>query len=289
LDSDQPPLYSPNGARIVFASKQAVSGAVNGTASSSYNLFVMNANGSGLLALTQNTSAGLDSLGAAWAPDSSKIYFYSLQNLATVSGGSWNQAANANNNIWSINPDGTGLTALTTQNGAGLDSTEPNPSSDNLTIVFTSKMLISGVGANSTNIWAMHKDGTSQAYLTDATVAGYDSKNPVFSPDGSTIAYASEQDGAPCFNIWTMKSNGSNQANLTGQNTAGLDSINPSWEPDSLMIAFQSKMKISGSTPNSWNIWAMTSTGGSQLALTQNTNAGLDSVLFPNNAVWYQQ
>jgi Tol biopolymer transport system component len=289
------PVYSPDGTKIVFASKTALTGAANGTASASNNIWIMNSDGSGLTALTKNgTVSGGDSVSPVWSLDQSKIYFASKQGLTTTTS-SWNATANNCYNIWYMTPSASSMVALTSQTTTGYDSTEPAASSDDVTVAFTSKAPTTAP-VSSSNIWTVHNDGTQLTYLTDNTSASLDSKNPVFSPDGSEIAFASKTAVAGgwngttsnSFNIWKMKVDGSNQVALTTSTAANLDSVYPSWEPDNLYIVFQSLMKIGATTPTSNNIWVMKEDGTSPTALTQNTNAGLDSYIGTSPNVWYQ-
>jgi Tol biopolymer transport system component len=287
LSSDYPPSYSPSGTQIVFASKTAISGLSNGTAAGSYNIWIMNTDGTGKLALTQNTNANLTSINPVFSPNGTEIYFQSK----TATSGAWNGTATNSYNIWKVAPTGGTITHLTSNTAVNLDSTEPHVSPDSSTIVFTSKAKISGVTANSTNIWKVNNDGTGLGSMTSNTSANFNSENPSFSPDGSEIVYAS-QVGVPgassSYNIWKMKYDGSNQIYLTTNTASGLDSVAPSYSPDNLSIAFQSKMKIGGTTVNSNNIWMMNQDGTNQTPLTTNTNSGLDSLLGITN-VWYQQ
>jgi TolB protein len=61
---------------------------------------------------------------------------------------------------------------------------------------------------------------------------------PVWSPDGTQIAFSSNRDGLGA-NIWVMNADGSNPVQLTGLTDAGT-SYNPAWSSDGKKIAFAS-------------------------------------------------
>lgn len=64
--------FSPNGNQISFYSKSDLTGAWNGVKTDSYNLWVVNADGTGLRPLTKNSNTNLDTNGApqySWAKE----------------------------------------------------------------------------------------------------------------------------------------------------------------------------------------------------------------------------
>jgi Tol biopolymer transport system component len=286
LNADDPPVLSPDGTMIAFASKAAINGSNNGTASSSYNIFVVSASGGTPTALTQNTNASLDSRGPVWSPDGTMIYFYSK----TALNGTWNGTANANTNIWRVNANGTGMIALTSDNNASLPSQTPAISPDGTALCYVSKEKIGVTTPSSFNIWKMNYDGTAKGYLTSNTAASLDSLNCKWSSDGADIVFQSKMKvagvTASSYNIWTMSSSGLNQVALTTNTAASLDSQMPSYSPDDTHIVFYSLQNVNSVSSGSNNIWIMKSDGTSQTAITQNVNGGLDSILGPFN-VWY--
>src|SRR5262249_36678555 len=75
------PQWSPDGSTHVFVSPRKLDGTdapgVNGT----YNIWRVNADGTGLTPLTNTTAEGADSLSPRWSPDGSKVVFTSLRKL----------------------------------------------------------------------------------------------------------------------------------------------------------------------------------------------------------------
>ena len=69
--------------------------------------------------------------------------------------------------------------------------------------------------------------------------------NPVFSPDGRSIAFETNRDGD--YEIYVMESDGSNQRNLTNF-PSGNDQV-PAISPDGLRVVFQSDRS------GSWDIF----------------------------------
>ena len=78
----------------------------------------------------------------------------------------------------------------------------------------------------------MDSDGSNRTRLTDGQSEAF---SPVWSPDGSKIAFVSDRDGS--LDIWVMDSDGSNPVNLTQHEAKDRS---PAWSPDGQWIAFAS-------------------------------------------------
>src|SRR5262249_30220106 len=63
-------------------------------------------------------------------------------------------------------------------------------------------------------------------------------ENPAWSPDGSQIAYDSDDGEAGNLDVWVMSSNGSGQKRVIS--SPALDAV-PDWSPDSKQIVFASE------------------------------------------------
>mgnify|MGYP000945213270 CR=1 FL=1 len=81
----------------------------------------------------------------------------------------------------------------------------------------------------------MNADGSDVHQLTDSP--RFD-ENPVWSPDGSLIAFQTECDGN--FEIYVMSTDGSNQHPLAAHRA---DELWPSWGPAALHISATNQLK----------------------------------------------
>ena len=69
---------------------------------------------------------------------------------------------------------------------------------------------MSKTGDGPWQIWVMDNDGSNRTQLTKGQA---DNTSPIWSPDGSTIAFVSQRDGNK--EIYVMNSDGTEQRNLT--------------------------------------------------------------------------
>jgi Tol biopolymer transport system component len=184
-DSDDEPAWSPDGSMITFVSSR----------DGDSEIYVMGADGSGQTNISNNPPSGSNAtgidVGPVWSPDGSKIAFVSLRS--------------GNNEIYVMNPDGSGVVNLT---NSARDEHDPTWSPDGSHIAY-----VVGWGDDA-DIWTMRSDGTEQTNVTNDAVLQWD---PVWSPDGSMIAFRMF-DG-----IWTIAPDGSGLSELI-------------WIPDVLAI-----------------------------------------------------
>lgn len=110
--------------------------------------------------------------------------------------------------------------------GLNLPEDHPSFSPNNRQIVFTSNRM----EHNNWDVHVMNVNGSDVKRLTGT--AGLDTE-PVFSPDGTKIAFATERSGN--LDIAVMDANGSNVKVLT---TNKDDEIEPAWRPDGNEIVF---------------------------------------------------
>ena len=138
-----------------------------------------------------------------------RILFHSDRDLQGQPRGPGMQSSQSQRpfDLFTINPDGTDLVKLTEAQRLDLwVSLAAERSPDG------SKLLFMSFHANgfSDDIVLLNPDGSVQAKLTDNK---WRDSNPVWSPDGSKIAFVSHRDGGS--DIFVMDADGTNQVNLT--------------------------------------------------------------------------
>lgn len=128
-----------------------------------------------------------------------------------------------------------------------------------------------------TDVYAMDVDGGNLVRLTDSP--GWDG-TPRWSPDGTTIVFASERLGAPA--IFVMDADGTNVVSLTDGSSP---SLMPAWSPDGSQIAFVStqtyQIQMQGGRQEvdaGFELWVMDADGTNHVRVTGNPD---DQSLYP--------
>ena len=196
------PAWSPYGSKIAFIRLDA----------QSFDLFMMDVDGSDVIQLANTSGAG--ELAPAWSPDSTKIA-YDFTDNATRTGDIW---------VGDVTDPGfprKALFLLQTFNSS--NESRPSFSPDGTNILFESTL---GVDLE---IWVAAATGFNPVQLTSNDVIDEDA---AWSPDGTKILFVSTRDGtgdaAAEKEIYIMDADGSNVIRLT-TNTA-IDS-SPRWAP----------------------------------------------------------
>ena len=272
------PTWSPDGTQIAFRSDMDPHGTGLST-NDTVNIWVVSADGTKVQALTKLTALGADSIEPAWSPKGTQIAFASRRAFDPLK-----DQANTNNtlNIWVMNADGSQPKALTQFIPTDMDAPSFDPvwSPKGTEIAFASAIPVAGGNkANPvSNIWVVNPDGSNLKSLTNSIVAN--SRDPVWSPDGTQIAFASNlafdasTAANPTNNIWVMNADGSKAHALTQLRAA--ENHEPVWSPNGA-IAFLSNRALDGSDEpitGVFNIWVINADGsGHPSHLTQLTHA----------------
>lgn len=211
-----------------------------------YDLYVMDADGTNTIRLTDSTRLWLH---GRWSPDGAKIAYYS-------------PAGATGSDIFVMNADGSGSTPLTQDGSGGTVNEFPDWSPDGTKIIFEKGAQIWVMDAAGTNahqvlgfgdrprwspdgnllafqsgsaIWVANADGSGARIIQD--FVSFYSAYPVWSPNGLQILFASPRDGA-FTDIYVMNANGSGVVRLT-HSPGGILNEEFDWSPDGTKIAFR--------------------------------------------------
>lgn len=170
-----------------------------------WEIYVVNADGTGLRRLTQHPAVDRD---PAWSPDGQYIAFVSYR------GGK--------NGIYVVRVDGTGL-RFVTRTGATDSLPAWSPDGRHIAFIAGDRWLL-----GETVIYVMRADGTGRRRLTPP---GRFDGAPVWSPDGRWLAFGS--DGGPDQGLYVMRPDGTGRRRLSA-----LTAHSIVWSPTGLRIAF---------------------------------------------------
>jgi serine/threonine protein kinase len=195
---DWHPSWSSDGRQIVFQSFEPSKG--------TFNIFVMNRDGSGLHPITYwdktITGGGAGAQRPVWSPDGTRIAFSF-------------EGADLTPAIYVANADGSDLRQLT----LGRD---PSWSPDSQRIAFEYRP------ESALEIFTIHVDGSGQTQITST---GDNNMYATWSPDGQFIAYVRQE--AAASGIYLLDLSSGRTRKLKDKSSWGL-----SWSPDGLRLAF---------------------------------------------------
>jgi dipeptidyl aminopeptidase/acylaminoacyl peptidase len=198
---DVDPAWSPDGLHIAFASNRG----------GNYDIYVMNANGTGVTRVTSEPRADRY---PAWSPSGMLAY----RGYANPTGGS---------QIFVARPDGSGATALPKTFGGDQPSWAP----DGRRIAFTNTSASPGPVIQITDV-------VTHATSAITGGAGASDRFPSWAPDGSGIAFRRLDPTGQGREVWTVAPSGGTPTNLS--TVLGAPARSASWSPDARNFAFVS-------------------------------------------------
>jgi len=249
-DSNVEPVWSPGGYKMLF----------NHQGSWSSDLYLLTTDGTGYGQNLTNTPSAYE-YDASWSPDGTKIaygawdgYLYSIFTLDLLSGQTNKlelSGGNDNYGYLSWSPDGSKLACVDTGSNQIIVVNADGSGEQQLTVPGTNEV-------NRNPVWS--PDGTKLAYewgiknpstlvvtnweimmmnvdgsgKTQLTINSADDCKPVWSPDGTQLAFETLRNGN--WDIYYMDSDGTNQTRVTFSEASD---TNPVWQPQSSFSAIK--------------------------------------------------
>jgi Tol biopolymer transport system component len=247
---ESPLAWSPDRRKLLFSAHVSRSAAP----CSGYcgkEIFVINADGSGLRRLTRNTVADWE---PTWSPDGQRI--------------AWVRSDGTGADIFVMNADGSDQQNLTPTPG---NRGEPRWSPDGRAILFTAvppgqphTPPTPSAGPYRDDVYVMNADGSGQRKLTHTREAG--EFGPAWSPDGQHIAFTQHAGTSGEVRIVVMNADGSAKHAVTpklAHTGDGWITVTAAWSPDGRRIAFDYH----------YAIYVVNADGSGLLRLAQNAYA----------------
>ena len=205
------PVWSSDGRKIAFSAY----------AESSYEIQVMNADGTNLTNLTHSPGDDFD---PTWSPDGSHIAFVTQDTLLD---GSLCRA------VCIMNADGAGIDTV-----HSVKCSSPTPYGCFICRSTRWSPVDNAIDAVAYVELSQYADIciTGHGSLTSSLSCW--NSDPVWSPDGSKLAFVSNRDGTP--EIYVMESDGSNQTRATFSAGGAFGAMWPAWSPDGSRIVYAS-------------------------------------------------
>jgi Tol biopolymer transport system component len=268
---------SPDGNRIAYVNHRRL----EGSALLHPNVWVMNADGSGVTPLTGELKRTFGPI--AWSHDGRKLAAVSV----LTDFGEDQQLKYLTSDIFLVNADGSGAKLLIHLTDPEIHVQSVSWSPDGRKIAFLWNRLLYGDDHRTPkwlneNIWVMDADGSHVIPLTRFT--GPSSVREIgWSPDSRRVTYISSRAfdgsdaGAGRDNIWVSDADGSGSLPLTRFRSMFVTFNAFSWSPDGSRLSFSSNCSLDGSDTDSpsVNLWVMKADGSARVPLTRETEIGL--------------
>jgi Tol biopolymer transport system component len=274
------PVFSPEGSKIAFVGYNRAGASSGGGAN--YDIYLMNADGTGLTNLTtgpEDVQSGFSQSSPRWSPDGSMIAYEGDDGLYVMNADGSDQHKIADGasptwspdgsriafvmgrehgaDLWTIHPDGTGLSQLT--KGPAFDEL-PAWSPDGSRIAFVRESAV----------YVVNADGTGLTSVAD--LKGVRPFQPQWSPDGSRIAF--EADNGHDTDIYVVNADGTGLSAIAQD--PNLDENWPVWSLDGNLIAYAASNDLGGLNDGTWDLFVMKPDGGGVRRLTRDAHLGAE-------------
>jgi len=246
---DTGPCFNPQGTKIVF-------GRITSTTPIQADVYIMNPDGTNQVNLTDNSTITGPAMSPKFSWNGGKIVF----DVMNTPG---------NGDIYMLNYDGTGLTAVLTDNG---DDSSPHFSPDGQWVVFMRQ-----ISMDPNPKAKICKVNVTTHQVVDLTSGNYLDETPVFSTDGNYILF---KRGFTAWDLFRITSNhnpaiDTDLVNMTNQSTWAAGTAMYAWEGDKIVYY------TSPGGPEQSEIYTMNLDGSNKTRITNDNYADFDPTFSP--------